>query len=204
MIEKSAQRPGNKQTVAYFFCDDKEESQKSAQSLLRTIIHQLVKSNPRLIVHAMQLYITNGSRLFTSLADLWDIFIAISRDPLVSGTYVILDGIDECEESSRNYVLDTLCNHFRQLIGSSSIAIPYLKVLVTSRPYNDIERKLKEESIIRLKAEEEEEKVNVDIRSFVCYELDELEGDCCYSLELKEEIRNRLVRGADGSFLWAS
>jgi len=188
--------------IAYFFCDDKDESKKTARSLLQGLIHQLISSNPVMVEHAMRCYRTNGTELFTSLANLWEIFIAIVEDPVVSTTYVVLDGIDECEDSSKKYLLRKLSQHFRDIRRSA--VIPHVKVLVTSRPHGVIEQALNKESIIRLKAEDEEDNVNLDIRWFLSRRLDELELDCSYHPELKARVWDRLANGADGSFLWVS
>jgi hypothetical protein len=88
--------------VTYFFCDDKDNSRNSAESILRGLVHQLIKTTPDLIKHAMRYYQTDGSRLVDSFGTLWDVLLAIVTDPRVSNTYVVLDALDEYKERSRN------------------------------------------------------------------------------------------------------
>lgn len=188
--------------VAYFFCDDKQEKQKSAQSLLRGLIHQLVVTTPSLIKHAMVHYINQGAIMVESLDTLWRIFLSIITDPLSNGTYIILDALDECEKTSRDDLLRRLSEYFR---SSSETTDTYLKVLITSRPYPEIQILLQEQpTTTRLKVEDEEQNINADISSFVSHKVDELAKERGYDLRLKEEVQKALQAGADGMFLWVS
>lgn len=188
--------------VAYFFCDDQEERQKSAPSLLRGIIHQLIMATPGLIKHAMRPHGAHGSKMLESLSILWDIFIAVATDPLCDGTYVILDALDECESNSRNDLLQRLSQYSPE--ADSNAPNTFLKVLITSRPYRDIDIQLLKHPKIRLKTEIEAANVEADITSFISHKVNELASMCKYGPELKEKVLAKLQTGADGMFLWVA
>ena len=193
---------GTDAKVAYFFCDDKEAKQKSATSLLRGLIHQLIKACPNLIKRAMKTYTPEGAQLYESFQSLWQVFLSMATDSVAQGTYIVLDAMDECEETSRCDLLKELGNYFGSKSGKVTKAT--LKILITSRPYPEIRSLLQKFPIIRLKTEDEEGKINTDILSFVSRTVDELATERGYDPELKEDVRKSLETGVDGMFLWVS
>jgi len=111
----------------------------------------------------------------------------------------ILDGLDGCEESTRARLIRLVAG----LTRSQNFEIP-LKLLVTSRPYHDIERGLcLLTPTIRLKGEEEIGAITADITRVIDDGIEELEtywgrpGGLGY-------LRNLLQSSADRTFLWVS
>jgi len=62
--------------IAYFFCTDKQDKQKSAESLLRGLIHQLIGSTPELVEHALSFYKSQNEKMIESLGTLADISLS--------------------------------------------------------------------------------------------------------------------------------
>ena len=108
------------------------------------------------------------------------------------------------EEKCRKYLLQEFLDYFQSMRGSSSTTTSFLKVLLTSRPYPTIQQKLKAGPTIRLKTEDAEGNTNKDISSFITQAIDELADECGYDLTMKERVQERLISGADASFLWVS
>ena len=162
----------------------------------------MVVMTPELIKHVMPYYNTYGPHLARSLALLWKLFLAVAGDPHSSGTYVVLDALDECEEKSRNYLFQVITEVIRSKNHNTTTC--YLKVLLTSRPNATIQLQLKTGSAVRLKTETTEGRINKDILLFVTDTMDELAEEFGYNLALKRRVQNRLQSGADGSFLWVS
>jgi len=186
--------------VLYFFCDDKDDRQKSAQGILRGLIHQLIASSPHLIEHAMRQYRIHGTHILESVNILWQIFITAAKDPSQApGTCIILDALDECEQSSRDDLLSRLGEYFQSVDNDESV---YIKVLMTSRPYPEIQSRLQNYTTIRLRTEDEEGHINVDIRSFTKTKVNELAKSRGYNDELKGKVAAALEKGVDGMFLW--
>jgi len=100
-----------------------------------------------------------------SIDRLWKIFAAIATDPIVRGRYIILDALDECEETSRNSFLDRLKRWYKKVAATSKA---FLKVLTTSRPNTNITATLK------IDLNSEEQKTKGDIKCFVSDEVNNL------------------------------
>ncbi|KAF8241833.1 hypothetical protein K440DRAFT_608109 [Wilcoxina mikolae CBS 423.85] len=115
--------------VVYAFPTYDDGNTKSA--VMESILYQLCRANTALIPAANREYDTHASR--SRISDPWDnlLEIFISRtDPV----YMILDGLDECDETHRKKLLETtlkLCND-----------CPNLHVLVSSRKEVDIRQRL--------------------------------------------------------------
>jgi len=193
--------------VVYFICDDKDDSRKSAEAILRGLIHQIITASPVLIEHAMKYHNTDGSRFIQSFGTLWKVFLAMITDHRIGTTYVVLDALDECEEKSRNELLDMLRNYFHSNDGNTQ---GFLKVLMTSRPYHQIQNKIfslfpsESANCIRLKTEDQGDKIEADISSFITYKVDELAQTCSYDNDTRLMVFRKLKAGADGMFLWVS
>lgn len=186
--------------VVYFFCDDKDERQRTAEMLLRGVIHQLIVSTPQLIKHAMAQWTARGTGIFTSVDTLWKIFLAIVTDPASDGTYCVLDALDECEEASREELLLRLGNHFRST--DDQLRKGYVNVIITSRPSDSIDCFLHPFSVIRFQTEREEDNINRDIALFISHEVERLAEARGYNDKLKARVQEALEEGADGMFLW--
>lgn len=186
--------------VVYFFCDDKDERQKTAERLLRGLIHQLIVYTPSLIKHAMPHWTARGTGILRSLDTLWKIFLAITTDPASDGTYCVLDALDECEELSREELLLRLGNHFK--LTDSDIQKGYINVILTTRPCDSIDYSLYRFSATRLKTENEEGHIREDIARFITHEVERLAETRGYTSNLKARVQEALEEGSDGMFLW--
>jgi ankyrin repeat protein len=100
--------------------------------------------------------------------------------------------IDECEERARQALLD----RFRKLQCDNSSGNRF-KIIITSRPHLDVELSLPDVIIIPL----DNNNLKNDIADFVTTEATKLTQ---FPVALREEIRQALINGADGMFLWVS
>jgi hypothetical protein len=200
LVQSSTQRCH----VLYFFFDDKYDTLKSTQSLLRSLIHQLIQLVSDLIQHAMPHFSSCKENMVELLHILWQLFCAITPDHrYLDGIYLVVDALDECEEWSRR----ELIMYFEQYFASRESNWQnscFLKVLATSRPYARIEHLLHPSFCIRLKTEDDEKNINRDIRAFISYEVERLKTECHFDDFISQEILDSLTARADGMFLWAS
>ncbi|KAI5787788.1 hypothetical protein FPQ18DRAFT_262731, partial [Pyronema domesticum] len=190
--------------VLYFFFDDKYDTLKSTESLLRSLIHQLIELVPDLIQHAMPYYASCQEKIVDSLDILRKFFCGITTDHrYLDGVYLVVDALDECEETSRKKLIE----RFEQCFASreSNCQNPtFLKGLATSRPYSRIESLLHPSFCIRLRTEENEDNINQDIRAFILHEVGRLETECYFDDLISQEIVESLTARADRMFLWVS
>jgi hypothetical protein len=142
----------------------------------------------------MPYYHSHGDAMFESLGTLWSIFCAMAADnTLLDGLYLVIDALDECEESSRDNLLKCFRGYFESRSGESKpFDIPFLKAVVTGRPYTNLERLLHGQAFfIRLKTEENEGHINEDISSFISHEIDKIGHS--YTDGLRKDIHRSLV-----------
>jgi len=104
----------------------------------------------------MSFYNVHGDRLYTSFAALWSIFINTAYDARLGRVYCILDTLNECEEQSRAELIQQIGSHFSGTLVARSGQREWagLKLIITSRPYDDIRIRLSQLTVIRLKAEQ--------------------------------------------------
>jgi hypothetical protein len=194
-----------RQHVLYFFFDDKYDKQKTATSLIRALLHQFIRLVPDLITYATPEYHSHGEAMVQSLDTLWKIFLAALADGKLSdGVYLVVDPLDECEESSRKFLPRYFEDYFATISpAKDSDLTTFLQVLVTSRPYPRIERLLKPSFCIRLRTENDEVNINRDIISFIADKTEQLRHEG-YSDSVIQEDRESLTIKADGMFLCVS
>ncbi|PMD46365.1 hypothetical protein L207DRAFT_507281 [Hyaloscypha variabilis F] len=125
--------PSSRTTLCYFFCDDKIDTQRDGLSILRSLIHQLLVRRRLLIKYVKAAYNYAGPEFDQKFGQLWQIFIAIASDKRVGPISVIVDAIDECEETTRKRFLDDVQKLLHQPRSTKS-KTPCIKFLFTSRP----------------------------------------------------------------------
>jgi hypothetical protein len=118
--------------------------------------------------------------------------LLVCHPKLIGGYYISHLNIDECEERTRQNLLD----RFQGLRHDNSIG-NRIKIIITSRPHVDVELNLPDVVIIQLDSNNLKE----DIADFVAAEVLKLAQ---YPEALREEIRGALINGAGGMFLWVS
>jgi len=80
----------------------------------------------------------------------------------------------------------------------------FLKFILTSRPYGWIERLFARLPSIRLKAEEQTPAISADIERFVKSEVEVLGNARRLTVGDRINLRDKLIKGADRTFLWVS
>ncbi|OXV10030.1 hypothetical protein Egran_02215 [Elaphomyces granulatus] len=176
--------------VIYFFFYDQDERFQTVNSLLRSLIKQL------LIVPDLSGYIAEVFEIdlpTESEDDLWEILEMIIRAPVFRTIFCVLDALDECkhEESRKRF----LRKFTRLLQTPSRQRFPVLKLLVTSRPTVDISRELSPFPCIDLKANPDDLKIFIDSKVTALNHL---------SADLQKIAVGLLLSRAERTFLWAS
>jgi hypothetical protein len=124
-------------SLAFFYCDFREDQKKDLRGLLSSVLVQLCHQSDSYCEFISKLYSehANGSRhpsddvLAGCLKDLLNL-------PGNAPVYLIVDALDECPNtSSIPSPRDEVLNLIEKFIKSE---IPHLRVCVTSRPETDI------------------------------------------------------------------
>lgn len=92
-------------TLAYFFCDSSFDDQKTAVSVVRGLLLQLIQQRPQLLDYLLPKYKERGKELFNSFDALWTIFMAMAAQQNTGRKYCIIDALDECDRDSQETLL---------------------------------------------------------------------------------------------------
>ena len=167
-------RATNSRTTCYFFFKEDFSEQRSIENAVAALLHQLFASRGDLLKYAIPACRIEGSNLIKSFSKMWNILRRVAEHPQTGEIVCILDGLDECEETGRDRLIDALTLFYdRDDLGDAK-----LKIIVTSRPYFQIERRFGRLTThiptIRLAGEEESEAISKEIDLVISARVNEL------------------------------
>jgi DNA polymerase III delta prime subunit len=189
---------GGKKRLAYFFCDSGSEHQRTATSILRGLLYQLITQHKSLMKYLLPKYTERKAKLFTSFDALWSVLIDMGQDPSISGTYCIVDALDECEPDDQWIILHEIDRTFSKSKPQHSSSNA-MRFLITSRPYPEIRRYLSSFSHRDLSAYPA---VTADLKKMIQERVARLSRQNNYPRPLMTEISRILEQRAEGTFLW--
>ena len=185
-----------------YFCDNKDEKRNTAVAVLRGLILQLLQSQRKLLDHILPSFKIQKKSLFTdrSFQGLWRIFENMVRDPILGTVYCVLDGLDECDETSLKILLERLAALLSSETNESPVC--HLNLIVLSRDLPDLFPKLLSNfPRIRLDLDADSE-INNDIYYFIEKKVDELSVYGQYPEPLRVHVKKVFQSRAQGTFLW--
>ncbi|KAK5242764.1 hypothetical protein LTR20_001091 [Exophiala xenobiotica] len=193
-VIEDCQQDQSAQTV-YFYCKHGDPQRTTLMPILRSILRQLIRPSDQLLSWCYDQYLSSNQLSLSSEKTCREML----RTLLLSTerSFVIVDGIDECEQHERDLLLSFLSG----IISECDSQHPgKLRVMVVSRDEPDVRRKLSGFSEIAIRPNDNEE----DIRNFIGHwreklqdrfeELDEADLDY---------ICTSTLNRADGMFLFA-
>ncbi|KAF8251998.1 hypothetical protein K440DRAFT_595037 [Wilcoxina mikolae CBS 423.85] len=186
--------------IIYFFCSDRDDSLKTVNSLLRSLVTQLLCGSAQ-VRNILEPYEKDPAKAVDSDNTLWEMFQAAVRDSRHNAIYCLLDGLDELEKYSDGKERTKLLNGLKELLAAQNDPISpqrsALKLLGTSRQIPEIVHKLQGLTRYDLKAQPADLKIFVDQR---ISDLPESFGN-----DLREQAARMLLDEAKGTFfLWVS
>ncbi|KAE8453869.1 hypothetical protein EG329_007645 [Mollisiaceae sp. DMI_Dod_QoI] len=176
----------------YYFFRFGDESKRSLSACLRSIAFQIAEQLPRFRRALKDLRISSKTFEKTDARTIWDkIFVDILFKMTFSTTiYWVIDALDESDHPQ-------LLIELMQSIAKSSAPI---KVLLVSRQNSELISTFDRLSVVVPIASLPIEDTKKDIRTYVEKEVRYMHA----GPELKSQIIEKLVAGAEGNFLWAS
>ena len=200
LAERSSQM-----TLAYYFCDDKDEKRRTATAILRGLLLQLLRQRPVLFKHIQPRFDMSRDTLFTNFHSLWRVFVSAVQDPETDDVYCLVDALDECEKESRQLFLTSLAS-LTNVFGLRQDKKASVKFIITSRRENDIEEEL-------LSADNpyvqdlhiDSGNVNHDLYKFINVRVNQLAAKRKFrSKKTAEELERAVAQKAGGTFLYVS
>ncbi len=194
-------------SLSYFFCQGTGTKKlNSATATLRSLIWMLLVQQPHLISHLQNAYKHSGSALFNDGNEFYAlsrVFQNMLRDPNLSPAYLIVDALDECDQTKPG--LEELI----QLISTSLTLSEKVKWLLSSRPEVDVLAKLTHldadtldtsETLVELDTQRLADPVNAYIND----KLINFKGKIGYDDNVMDEVSNEVRRRAMNTFLWVA
>lgn len=182
--------------LAYFFCDSGFEERRTASTILRGLLLQLLHQYPQLQQYVMPKYGERGAKLFSSFDALWVILMSIADDEATGTKYCVIDALDECDQESQESLLKELENTFA---SGNMPRHPNIRFLITSRPYDEIKMYLESYRNCGFSSFPESKQ---DIEAFIVERMTLLKRKKGYSARTTEEVGQILSAKAEGTFLW--
>ncbi|KAI9805730.1 MAG: hypothetical protein M1833_005223 [Piccolia ochrophora] len=175
--------------VLYFFFRQIIEASRTPRSLLRDWMSQLLPSSEMLQVSLWELLEEKADLESISTDELWRFLLASLR--VVDKAYCVVDALDEMSFDD---------DFLAQLNSLGSFRPAHVKVMITSRPKQYLQRALKDPQVIHVSLEEE--LVKRDISVFVCHRVAEFNWGGC-DPKTRELIIGRVCERSQGLFLYA-
>lgn len=197
-------QPLSKETsrLCYFFCDNNgTEQQRDAKGILCSIIFQILMKRRHLVRHvetALE-YDTDGDQLLQSYGRLWSIFETIVSDDRLGPLYIIIDAVDECEETGTKRMMEGIARLVESL---RLVPTRCIKLLFTSRPELKLTEYFDGYQPHRLKLEDRKDEIDEDLHKVIEQRMTRVANKTQAKPDEIEKLRRFLLEHADQSFLW--
>lgn len=175
----------------YFFCSAKDEKHSTAVGVLRGLIWHLTSLYPQLTKVLRKKLDSTTESAFSSRDTLWEAFEGLLREREFERLYCIIDGLDECDKSSQHWLTKKL-----EFSNTHSVA-NRPKLIVASREL------LGFKDAIQLKLDSDyREQVNSSVEAFVGNTIEILFDRLTLNETLRQEVKDKLLRRAQGTYLY--
>ena len=124
-------------SVAFFYCDFRDDQKKGLRPLLSSLLVQLCGQSDAYCAILSDFYVGHGrGSQYASDVELLRCFRDMIGLPGQATTYIIIDALDECPTIGLPSHREEVLNLVRELVR---LQIPNLRICVTSRPEANIE-----------------------------------------------------------------
>ncbi|KAJ5688271.1 hypothetical protein N7536_010890 [Penicillium majusculum] len=192
-------------TICYFFFKDTSPETRSPANAVAALLHQVLKSKcgRKAMRHALPAYLENADKVCRSIDTMWKVLRDISQDPECRRVIFVLDALDECETKDQKDLIRRLKG--LECYEESQVPTHHLKVLVTSRPYFNIENEFREliENIprIRLPTEKLSIQLQSEMNHVVHTRMSKL-GPRIVRETTREELLSGMLATENRTYLW--
>jgi Cdc6-like AAA superfamily ATPase len=169
--------------IAWIYCSYKERASQTASSLICNLTKQLVKALAYIPVELTKIFQNHSeTKMELPLSESTRAFRAVVNH--LSRTFIIIDALDECDEGSRERLLEQL-RHI----------VPEIQILATSRHISRDESGFKNALRVEISAQREDLEIYVDSRLESETRLKQhIQGDS----KLKAMIKSTLLERSQG------
>ncbi|PYH78223.1 natch and ankyrin domain protein [Aspergillus uvarum CBS 121591] len=186
--------------LLYYFCSNRDKNRNTALTMLRGLIHQWIDLQPHLAQYIKNSFEGTETTKYTvsSFVALWSVFLTMLQHSGSSQVVCVLDGLDECEKELLGQFLDAVGNY---LSKTPKVGRPRLKLILLSRPHPAIsESRLGQ--YLHIKLDDSNAEIADDVKRYISAKVTELASEQNLSDGMVAQVRQALLAGADGTFLW--
>jgi len=137
-----------------------------------------------------------GPHFDQNFHELWRIFLAIASDKRIGTVSIIIDAIDECEQTTRERFLQDMLYLIRKSRSSGSRG-PCIKFLITSRPRLG---RLYTTNLLQI----DKHHLEQDLRLVIQTKVDSIVQRTRCKPDVRRYLENALYSKADCTFLWVT
>lgn len=191
------------EVVCYFFFKEDNSEQNDAIHAISAILHQIYTAQPWLLGQVTGQFLEEGKSMLRSFNSLWKLLDTSTTNYSSRDVILVFDGLDECEPSTRQQLLQSLTRFYSAREGSCLTQPPYVKTIIASRPGNDIKHSFDILPTIRLRGEDEPEAISQDVELVIEHHIENATRRGI-PREVLADVRAGLIKGADRTFLWTT
>ncbi|KAF7589420.1 hypothetical protein BBP40_004290, partial [Aspergillus hancockii] len=129
---------------------------------------------------------------------------SVTSDPTSPNTICVLDALDECRPVDQNQLIQRLKDFYN--VASLPMQQNWLKFLVTSRPYDDIQTKFKSITDffpnIYLQEEQENDQIHKEIDLVVKIKVKDLTEASNLPADVEQRVQDQLLQMQHRTYLW--
>jgi ankyrin repeat protein len=204
LVDEELRSDADGSTVCYFFFKDNDE-QNSLATCLCALLHQLFQHQPHLLQHAVPAWTKDGNKLQQETDELWRILLSATSDVAASSTTYVLDALDECRDRDRSDLIVKLAD-FHENTTTQGPRRSWLKFIVTSRPYDDIQRGFEQIPpslpAIRLRGEQENDQIHAEINRVIHVRISQLADELGLRESTSARLEQNLLAMEHRTYLW--
>lgn len=193
-------------TVYFFFKDD--GIQMDICVAMCAMIHQLLCQKPHLFNHATETIVQNGATIKDDFDQLWQLFMKLISERDCGPVICLLDGLDECQKTDRGRLTSKLHEFFTVPSAEPQCHNEGLRFFIASRPYSDIARSfatvLSQARLLRLDANAEQKKINMEIGSVIRAEMEQYSSSLPLSGEQVQTAIDAILAYENRNYLWVA
>jgi Cdc6-like AAA superfamily ATPase len=176
--------------TAYIYCNFRRQHEQKPSDLLLSLIKQLVQEKTAIPNIVRDIYSRHSpKRTRPSYDEILDALHRVTAP--YSRTFVLVDALDECQISHRSYDM------FLQAIFNLQ-AKAGVNIFATSRFIKDIEKKFDKSIRLEICASD------IDVQNYLDGKLQNFQSSVLKDHSLKEEIKSRIAKAADGMHVFFS
>ncbi|CAO2649603.1 Nn.00g069880.m01.CDS01 [Neocucurbitaria sp. VM-36] len=188
--------------TGYFYCHEGDQAGSSAVGILKGLADQLLDQYPQMLPPSYTKFTLSGEPLLRSITQAKKLLEDLCSE--IPKLFIIVDGLDECEQVERKQALDILM----EIASQCDTDVPgKIRVLVVSQDYGDIRRALHSSAVSR-KAPKIMQIAHTDnehdIQTYARVWVDKIALKFSPFIDdTKEYLRNLTIANAKGMFLYA-